>query len=179
MRRIEPNRAQYRQQFAVEVALDPLRLARVPFAALQKVDALFSEPRREHIVQYPVLVGHQSVRDLADAFQLFAGAQLIGSHLGRFGDRLLLQAGHPNLEELVQITTRNTQEPQALEQRIAFILGLFEHAPIELEQRQLAVDVELGIGHVERLGIHVQMISGKPEAIHTGWHGLLRCPRFN
>ena len=57
---------------------------------------------------------------------------------------LFFQLGHADLEELVEIAAGNGQEPDALEQGYRLVLGLREHAPIELEERKLAVDVEPG-----------------------------------
>ncbi len=53
---------------------------------------------------------------------------------------LLLQAGDADLEELVQVAADDAQEPQPLEQRHRRVLGLRQHAPVELEQAELAVE---------------------------------------
>ena len=55
--------------------------------------------------------------------------QLAGSELAR-----VTQVLDSNFLNDGDVTT-------AFEQRIADVLGLFEHAPVELQQRQLAVDV--------------------------------------
>ncbi len=53
---------------------------------------------------------------------------------------LLQQAADANLEEFIKIAGRNGEKFHALEQRIANIASLFEHPPIELEPRGLAVE---------------------------------------
>ena len=58
---------------------------------------------------------------------------------------LPLQPGHTHHEELVHIGANEGQEHQALEQRIAVVLRLFQHAPLEVDEAELAIDVERGI----------------------------------
>ena len=55
----------------------------------------------------------------------------------------LLQAGDADLEELVEVAGGDAQEAQPLEQRQRLVERLREHALVELEQRQLAIDVVL------------------------------------
>ena len=57
-----------------------------------------------------------------------------------------LQPRHADLEELVQIVADDAQETQALQQRHALIGALGQHAAIELEQRQFAIEIMLGKG---------------------------------
>src|SRR6185369_6685268 len=60
----------------------------------------------------------------------------------RFGQALHLgaQAGDTNHHELVEIAAEDAQKLQPLEQRIGGIFGLFQHAGVELQPAQLAVD---------------------------------------
>ncbi len=141
MGRIEPDGAQHRQQFAIEVTPHPSRLARVPFAALQEMDVLVGQRRQQQLVQHLVLLGDQGMGAGAYRAQLLLGRHLVGAALAGRKRHLLLQAGDPDLEELVEIAAGDAQELQAFEQRIGDVLGLFEYAPVELQQRQLTVDV--------------------------------------
>ena len=61
---------------------------------------------------------------------------------------LLLDRRDANHEELVEVRSVDRDELQPLEQRIARVERLLEHAIVELEPRQLAADVERRI--VER-----------------------------
>ena len=71
-----------------------------------------------------LLLGRAAVRALGgDAFADLAG-----------------EAGDADHEELVEIGCRDRQEADALEQRMARILRFLEHAPVELQPRELAVD---------------------------------------
>ena len=75
------------------------------------------------------------------------GRQLLGRGLlaGRGGDRvglgLLHQARDADLEELVHVAGEDGQELDPLQERVAPIARLEEHAAVELEGAQLAVDV--------------------------------------
>ena len=51
-----------------------------------------------------------------------------------------LDAGDADLEELVEVARHDAQKAQALEQRHGRIGGLGEHAALELEQGELAID---------------------------------------
>src|ERR1700747_31960 len=52
---------------------------------------------------------------------------------------LLQDAGHADLEELVEVTRRNREELHSFQQRVGGIVGLFEYPAVELEPRLVAV----------------------------------------
>ena len=58
----------------------------------------------------------------------------------RPGRELLHEAGHPDLEELVEVLAEDGEELGPLEQRQLGVLGEREHAGVELEPRELAVE---------------------------------------
>jgi hypothetical protein len=57
------------------------------------------------------------------------------------GQGLLLETGHADLEELVEVAGEDREEAHALEQGVALVLGDLEDARVEVEPRKLAVDV--------------------------------------
>ena len=75
------------------------------------------------------------------------GGQLLvgGPAVGRAGDLagldLLAQTGDPDLEELVEVAGEDGQELDPLEQRVALVARLVQDARVEVEPRQLAVEV--------------------------------------
>jgi len=91
---------------------------------------------------------HQAVRLGGDLAQQFLRAHVVRAGVHRTGDHLLLQARHANLEKLVQIGAGDAQEFEAFKQRCGRILGLFEHAPVELELAQFAVEIEFRFAQV-------------------------------
>ena len=67
--------------------------------------------------------------------------------LGRdAGAHLALEAGDPDHEEFVEVVGRDRQEPDLLEQRMLGILGLLQHAAIEVQPGQFPVDESLRAG---------------------------------
>ena len=71
--------------------------------------------------------------------------------------KLRLQAGHPHLEELVEIRCTDRQEPEPLEQRVRRVARFLEHALVEVEPAQLAIDeqarVERAAGSARRTAV--------------------------
>ena len=75
------------------------------------------------------------------------GRQAVGRRPGVAGGDLLLEARHADLEELVEVAGEDGQEAGPLQQRVALVLRLVEDALVELQPRQLAVDVRQRGGH--------------------------------
>ena len=144
MRRIEPKRADHRQQLLLEVFREPLALARIPLRTPQETDALGLQRRDQLIIEGGVLLVDQFVRAHADLAQHLARGAVVG--LGRGVDELglLLEARHPHLDEFIEVGRGDAQEFQPLEQRHARVAGLRQHPLIELQQRQLSVDEQFG-----------------------------------
>jgi hypothetical protein len=118
--------------------------------------------RQQFGIEQLVLARDERVGPFGDLAQ-----HLPGRHRVRFGRRppagdLLLQAADADLEELVEVARDDAQEAQALEQRVARVLGLLEHAAVEGEQAQFAVEEPLGRGHalLLRCDGHAQAHSG-------------------
>ena len=108
--------------------------------------------RREELVRQAA----RHARERAPQWRLIARELLFGGqtvfrarvHLGL---DLLLDRGDPDHEELVEIGPEDRDELEPLEQRVALVERLLEDAVVELEPRQLAVDVERRV--VERSGV--------------------------
>ena len=73
-----------------------------------------------------------------------SGSMPSGPARGRAELDLLLQARDADLEELVEVRRDDAEEAQPLEQRHRLVLGLREHAAVEFERLQLAVEEMLG-----------------------------------
>ena len=65
------------------------------------------------------------------------------------GRDLLLEAGDPHLEELVEVAAEDAEELEPLEQRRPGVERLVQHAAVELEPGELAIDVERRVPEVE------------------------------
>jgi hypothetical protein len=75
-----------------------------------------------------------------DGGQLIGDRQAVGADLRRAELEQLLEAGDPDLEELIQIARGDAQELQPLEQWHARIQALRQHPLIELQRGDLAID---------------------------------------
>ena len=57
------------------------------------------------------------------------------------GLHLLPEPGHPDLEELIEVFREDRQEPDAFQQGVTRVAGLMKDARVELEPRELTVEV--------------------------------------
>jgi hypothetical protein len=94
---------------------------------------------------------HHRQRPAADGHQLLLGVEPVGREVLDAGPVLLQQRGQADHEELVQVGAADAQELDPLEERMRRVPGLGEHALIELEPRQLAVQVERRVREVGRI----------------------------
>ncbi len=152
VRRVQAQRRQHRQDLVLEVALQPALLLVVPVVAADEADALGGQRRQHFLVPYLVLLGGQLQRALADAIEHFAGGHAVGAGDGVAECVVVAQHGHAHLEEFIQVGVGDAQEAQALEQRHARVAGLGQHAEIEFQRGQLAVDVQVRSAQVGRVG---------------------------
>ena len=79
--------------------------------------------------------------------------------------QLALQAGDAGHEELVQIIGRDGQEAQPLQQRVRRVHRFLQHAAVEGEPRQFAVQIAAGAENRRRFGgLHG---NGSDDACHA------------
>ena len=97
---------------------------------------------RAHLVEEDLRVRDgQRLRPRGDAGQLLArGEPVRAAHL-QAGLVAALQPGDADHVELVQVAREDRQELGPLQQRLAGVLGQREHAGVEVQPRQLAVEV--------------------------------------
>ncbi len=141
--RIQPEWTEHRLDLALEVSLEPGGLLRSPGAAPEQGDPFLLHRRQQHLVQAAILLTHQAQGALVDRREQIRNRQGIRGELGRAHLVQLLQSRDADLEELIEVTRGDAQEPQPLEQRHGLIEPLHEHALVEFQERQLAVDVVL------------------------------------
>ena len=103
-------------------------------------DALRGEFRTHLIAPAFSLPAHQVVRVEQHRVMHLAGQQPAGrAHRDARRDPPL-QPGHPDHEELVEVGREDRQELRALQQRKVCVLGELEHALVERQPTQLAID---------------------------------------
>ncbi len=165
VRRVEADGADDRRDLVAEVAAHPgLELGR-PVAPADEADLVLGQLRQQHIVEDAVLARHLLVHQLADAGQRLVRQQAIGTRLFAGEGDLLLQAGGTDLEELVEVAGEDQQEFQALEQRVGLVERLLQDTDVELQLRQLPVDVQAAViqtrDHRSRRGGRRRSLDGR------------------
>ncbi len=78
--------------------------------------------------------------------------QAVGTRLLAGEGDLLLQAGDTDLEEFVEVAGKDQQELQPLQRRVGLVQRLLQHADVELQLRQLAVNVQAAVIQVRHRG---------------------------
>src|SRR5471032_3068675 len=189
VRRIEADRGDDRRDLVAEEAAYPGLELGGPVATTNEADLMFFQFRQQNVVEDRVLTVDVTVHQFADPRQRLVRLQAIGAGLFTGKGDLLLQAGHANLEELVQVAGEDQQKLQPLQQRIGLIQRLFQHADVELQLRELAMDVQAaviqagngnrrrrrsrGLGH-HRDGSWLHIRRGFVDLLHHGL-GFLYC----
>ena len=115
----------------VEIVRGPGALRARELGAPDQPHACGLERGQDLLVQHAVLVRDDRARFLARAGD--GVARLLQRHARwrDFRPELLPDAGHADLEELVEVAADDAEEAQPLEQRHAAVLGERQHAPIE------------------------------------------------
>ena len=154
MGRVQAQRREHRHDLVAEVGPQPARLARGPLAAAEQAHAVVVERRAQHLVPAAVLGLDQFGGAIVDALEHGGGRQPV--RRGGHGAEVLRMAHGrgADLEELVEVGAGNAQVAQPLQQRHRFVQRLVQHPEVEVQLRQLAVEVQRGVaqGVVARLG---------------------------
>jgi len=148
MARVERDGRQYRKDVAAEVLGDvvvplgrELRRREQPHARAVEVG--------EHVAeQRPVLPSSHLVAAVRHRRELLAGAQGVGPALLHMTGELLLEAGDADHEEFVEVRAGDGEELQPLQGGDARIEALLEHALVEGQPRELAIDEEARVVEV-------------------------------
>jgi len=142
-RRVERQWRQYGYHLLVKIVAEPLLLLSVPVFALQEVHAGLCHLWEQHVVQKSILLFYEIEQAMQKRVKDLLRGQLFRPRCGRSDLDALFEAGNPYLKEFVQVRAGDTQKAQALKQRNSLILSLRKHALVELEQAQLAINVQI------------------------------------
>ena len=100
---------------------------------------------QQDLVEDRVLAIDMAVHQLTDAGQRLVRLQAIGTGLFTGEGDLLLQARDTNFEKLIQVAGKDQQKFQAFKQRVGLVQRLLQHANIELQLRQLAMNIQAAV----------------------------------
>ncbi len=101
--RVQRDRRQDRAELAHEEAARPFTLCLVPGGGQVKEHPFFLQQGQNHVLQHVILHCHQLLHAFRDDLVCLLQGKAVGRDAGRIVTHLLLQAGHADLEELVQI----------------------------------------------------------------------------
>ena len=133
-------RRQHRVDVAREHRLEPLQLLRRALLDRHDLDALGGE-RRPQLALPELRLPSGQLRDAClDAGERLRGGHAVGGAHGEPCRLLVHQACHAHHEELVEVRREDRAELDALEQRLRLVAREVEHARVELDPRQLAVE---------------------------------------
>ena len=157
---VDRQRRQHGEELAVELVGEVAPLAPPQPVPAHQLEAVLGEGREEVAVEQPALaLDHRPHLGVDRRELLEGGAVGAGIELAHVAGELLLQAAHPLHEELVEVGVEDGDELQPLQQRVGGVLRLVQHAGVELQPRQLAV---------EQIGGCDDLL----DRFHAGWVGL-------
>ena len=146
---VERERGQNRADVAREVPVDVLVDLRSPRRRVEQPDLLALEQPSQGGPGGRQRVEHH-VRARAHGLELLARGVAVGRHVLDAGAEAPHRRGHADHEELVEVGAGDGEELHPLEERLAGVLRLGEHALVELEPAELAVDVERRVLEIDR-----------------------------
>ena len=139
MRRIDGEWRQNRKDVLKEVLLQPVPLPSGQVGDIENDDSVGDQFGAQSAPPF-LLGGDKRRHPLADVLELLGGSPTVVGDFNDPRENLTNESGHPNHEEFVKIVGRDRQKAEPLEQRMMRVRRLFQHPPIELQPRKLAVD---------------------------------------
>ena len=142
MRGIDGERGEQRKNLPKEMIFEPGLFFFRHFRPFDQHDALLGQ----HLPQLApalLLIACQHTDGLPDAGELLRRSEPIRALDRNAGALLALEAGNADHEELIEVVGGNRQKPNTLEQGVGLVCRLLEHAAVELEPGQLAIDETL------------------------------------
>ena len=139
---VERERREHRVDVVLEVTAQPRGRRRGPLVGIEQRDRLGRERGSQAVFPARGLVVEHRARALEDGSQLLEGVLPVGGNVLDPGPDLLQQRRDPHHEELVEIGADDGEELHPLEQGVVGVVGLREHALVELEPAQFAVQVQ-------------------------------------
>ena len=140
MRGIDGQRGEDRIHLGAEVAAHPGELGAGELGPGLEDEVLALEGGQEMVAPAAVLLLDDRCHHEMDAAELFAGAEAVEAGVDDAGIHLLDEAGHADLEELVQVGADDGEELEPLQEWMVGVPGLLEHAAVEGQPAQLAVE---------------------------------------
>ncbi len=139
MGRIDGQRSKDRPDLRIIITLHAIQLLGRQVMEIQETDAAPGQFRAQLLAPAAILVLDHFIDALPDGAKRFARCQAVEAPFGNFRFDLLLDAGHADLEEFIEVGAGNTQEFKLFQQRIAGVECLIEDPLVEFQPAQFAV----------------------------------------
>jgi hypothetical protein len=141
MRGVHGKRRQHGVYRGVEVLLERLALLVLEVRVVEQADAGFGELRPDRVLVVRPRLLAQVDDALSHDGELLSGGEAVLARRGQAALDLLLQSRDADHEELVQVRVEDGEELDSLQQRMARVHRLFQHATVELQPVHFAVEV--------------------------------------
>ncbi len=148
--RVDGDRREDREDLALEPGVERPQLGLVELLRFHEQNPVVGELRND-VLEALRLRLDELMHALGDGAQRLGRGHPVGPELADLAGELLLEPGDAHHEELVEVRSDDGEELEALEQRNRLVFGLGEDAPVELEPRELPVQVEVRRAEV---GLH-------------------------
>ena len=149
---VDGERREHREDALLEGLDEELLVVVVEVVPPGEAHAVVGQRRDDLVEEQPLLSVDEDLHALAHLDQLLAGGAPVRRGGAEPGGHLLLEAGHADLEELVEVLAEDGQELGPLEQRHRVVGGQGEHPLVEVEPGELAVEVAGCVGVARRGG---------------------------
>lgn len=136
-----------------------------------KIDAFLFERGQDRFVQHRVLPVHEPLGALDDEAVHVLQRHAVRRERAGIVAHLLLEAGHPDFEEFVEVAARDADEAQALEEGHVRIGGLGEHALVEAQDAEFAIQERITERHRQR----IRKVRRRLERSLGNSHGAMTC----
>jgi hypothetical protein len=156
MRGIDGDGRQQQVELSFTIVLDKSPGIFIELVQAQNPNSFFRKLRTQLFIPALVLLRNELMYLVRNNITLFGQGQPVRPGFAIPVFNLLDQSRQPNLKEFIQIIGADREKLQALQQRIVFILRLFQHAMIELQPGNFAVDVISRV--VDRSACHNQYL---------------------
>lgn len=166
MPRIDRQRREDGEHVVAVPVVDPRPLRIVQIGIGEDVDAGIGQLRHHDLEPDPGLLGLQLVDHAAELFERLGRAAAVRRGGLDAAENEPLEQPHALHEELVEVAGEDRQELDALEQRERLVVGLGEHAPVELQPREIAVEEPGFLGRDKRAGGGVCGRQGVNSSVH-------------
>ena len=152
MRRVDGQRGQDGVDLGVEIVVEIRGLSGRQLLGRAHANAVFDQEGTDLGEPHLIHAGDEVVRAARDFDQLGQRPQAVGGRVLRLEVfvKLGLEPGDADLEKLVEVRCADRQKPQPVEQRVGRVAGLFEHALVEIQPAQLAIDEPAWVGSRRR-----------------------------